>query len=571
MPTAESLPDGGARLFTTPTWHRDCVSPSVGGQSCAGVATGFLPRLELALTLGDWSQGYDAALHAKVQARREQNGWPALSVGVLDLHREGASATAFVAATKRLAGGRLALSLGGAQGGTAGIFGGASYQVGSVLRLMGEYDTRRLNYGAALFPARQIFLRAAQCDVGTLYTGGVQFDLNWPSQRPPAAAPAAGAALSPSDAAESVRQDLVALGFEDVRVAAGDGRLTAAFDNRVYTLNDRDAVAAALPVLGEHAPAGTRELCVRLQHRGIAVMEAQVPADACRDYAAGRIGRDAFTRRIRTRLAPAGGIAGAAANPSVLHADLMLGVGLDTEIASERYFFGTGWHARPEVSLPLGRGLLANARWSYPVGGVLAAGQPRRFSTDRMVAGWAVQPASGILAQAVGGRFPGGYVGAGLEVAAPAGRYGLIRGIWGSFDDTAGNRHAGCALGEYWHSLPAWDARVRLYGGRFLKGDDGAGVDLLRDFGEVEVGVGMASTSRGRALLTRLVLPLGPRRQTARPGALRVRPADIMDYRQRSSLAQAGFNDYRVPAATANELNLGGVGLIESMLNRARW
>ena len=234
-----------------------------------------------------------------------------------------------------------------------------------------------------------------------------------------------------------------------------------------------------------------------------------------------------------------------------------------------------GWLCRLELVLPLGRGLQANVRWSYPLGGPLVRDDPSRFDNDRAVLAYAFKPRRGFLAQVVGGRFPSRYVtsrqpvkreGVAVELAKPYGKRGLLRGVWADLSgDIPGQ--GPYYVGEYWHLLPSWDTQVRILSGRFLGTDRGFGVDVTRYFGELQLGVGVRSTGAGERAEVKVAIPLSSRRQPQGPSTLRVRLPDRFEHTKRSLL-----NDPNLIVQAqllANELIIGP-DLIQGYLNQNR-
>ena len=225
-----------------------------------------------------------------------------------------------------------------------------------------------------------------------------------------------------------------------------------------------------------------------------------------------------------------------------------------------------GWYSRPQIRLPLGRGLLAEGRWSYPVAGPLVRDEAKRLTTDRAVLAYAARPFRGCLGQVFAGRFPQQRQGVAVELVKPRGGRGLWHGVWAALEHED-NGQRPYLLAEYWHLLPQWDTQVRAFGGRFLDDDSGWGLDVIRYFNEVQFGVGVRDTDFSRRAEVRLVVPLGPRRQPRRPSTVRLRTADWLDYRHRSIIR--GPNYVPLASITANELFLGP-DLIDRFLNRNR-
>ena len=105
--------------------------------------------------------------------------------------------------------------------------------------------------------------------------------------------------------------------------------------------------------------------------------------------------------------------------------------------------------------------------------------------------------------------------------------------------------------GIYYLAKP--DLSLRINGGRYLRGDTGFTVGLLRRFGDTEVGVSLVDTSSGPVGLLSLALPLGPSRLGELPSLFRVRPPDYFNYTQSVLLARQNGANQLAPAIDAGQ------------------
>ena len=576
MPTAEIVADGEMRVSWTPS-PSSRESPAIGGSAAYAMTVGMLPRSELTVAMGKEEFHHDLTFGAKVQLREPSGTRPAIAAGVVDLKRTGFASdpTGYVVATKRMSDDRLAVSIGGAVGESSGPMAGVGYRLTPAPELQAEYDTRRVNVGVAARFGNRLWLRAADVDVGTAITAAYQFPLGHRHKQPRRTEDVGPSELALQPAADAVQRDLVALGMEDVVVTVEGGneqRLVIAYQNRRFTLNDLDAMSEVLEIAARRAPASVASVVLIAKRLGLSAIEVKTAASVYRSYARGEIGRDAFAGQLDVSLLPAGRSSGpqlaatSLANRSYGHADVTISPAVRSVLGAETTTLQLGWYARPELTVPLGRGLLAAGRWSYPVCGPLVRGEADRLTIQRAVLAYACRPASGWLAQVQAGRFLANRDGVAVEAVRPHGQRGLWHGTWAAFD-RPGQSEQHYLVGGYSYLLPKWDTQVRAFGGRFLSEDKGWGLDVVRYFDEVQFGVGVRDTTTSRRGEVRLVVPLGPRRQPRRPSTVRLCTPDFFDHRVRSIIS--GRNFIYLANSTGNELNLG-MDLVDDVLNRGR-
>jgi len=574
VPTANTLGDGNLRLSYNAV--SGPPSPNFGGVSKYGITIGILPHLETSVTMGNKAWGRDFTAHAKWQCCDETARFPAIAVGITDLKRthDGHDPTGILVITKHLAHERLGLTVGAAEGYDHGVLGGASYQIGNILRLKTEYDTKHVNSGIDLtLPHGVISLE--HHDDATTMRYAVQMNLAAP--KPLVGPPVQDLSSRPDDLqiVERVRTALEALNLENIQVTLAQHDTTrvlaVSFENRQYALNDQDSVAEVFPLLASFAPPNITTFSLTLTHRGIPVETIMSGADSYRRFVAGSETRAIFTRQLHItqltdRSAPSTILATSGRSNSVYgHSELLIGPGLITELGSDNTNFAAGLSARVETITPVTKGLLLNSRWSYPLAGTLVSDESRRWKTDRLAMSYAFRPTSGILAQTVAGTFPGHYAGAVGECAVPLGARTLFHATGGYLHSSVRDRRYGVA--DIWQLFPAQHVQLRLLGGEFLDGDTGYGADLVRYFHEIRVGLGVRKTSASRLALVQISVPLSPRRQPLPPSLLRPRTPSFYDFQQESAIN--GSNYLYLANTTANELSTG-VDLLDTMLNRNR-
>lgn len=584
VPTTGMLGEGELRATVSPAPSlTESVMP--GGVSNNALTFGLTRDAEISLSLGEAHFEHDFVAHAKYRLARETARRPSVALGALDLRRTKSpiDPTYFVVAGKHFAGERVEATLGLATGEHTGVLAGLSLRPVSWLELQGEYDTDRFNYGAALHLGHRFTARAANVDVGTAYTFSYQFPLAYPRTT---VKPSATADLGPPAQQGTrpctvlVQEELVRLGLENVQVqiqpVAAVRTMCVRFDNRQYTLNDYDAVTAALPVVARLADADVTQVAVRVQERGLAASEVICSLEDYRRWARGEISTREFAGGVTVQRLPQGHPTDVMTSPTdVVNApwgrvDLTLAPGLSTEVGSETFTLAAGWWLEPGLSVQLARGLQANVRWKYPVAGPLMRGRKDEIITDEALVAYAIRPGRRVLVQGLGGRFSDRtfqhWDGYGAEIAVPAGQHALVRLLAARLDnDELGKNNY--AVADVWYQVPHSSLHVRVLGGRFLYQDEGWGVDLMRYNREVEAGFGLRHTEVDNVIEVRTTFPLSPRRQPRVPARVRPRLDDYFHYSLRSLLGVR--NPLALARRTAEELAVTP-NLVDSFFNRDR-
>ncbi len=562
VPNALVLRDDRARISWTPAMRN--WDPSIGARSSVALGVGIAPRTEFSFTLGTASHDFDLAGHAKVLAWYGSGYMPTIAIGATDVARNGPrGSTGYAVASWPLLDDSALLTLGGAFGGNEGLLAGVQYRIGRNLELQAEYDTLRVNVGAVVRIGDRAFARVADVSTGANFTVGYSAPISYLPPRPLEPAPQAPNDAV-QDAMERVKAALASSGLEDVQVTVthlGDNReLAVAYEDRNYTINQLDGLPDVLKTMAGNAPENTTALVVSLRRRGLVMAEYRVPVEAYRQYTEGRIsGRDFAKTTEITALPKTNEMRGPQqttdiANKSFGRTDIVVSPGIRNVVGTEVGAFRIGVLGRVEAVTQLGRGLQAQARAVYPIGGELVSEEPREWRGDRYLLSYAFVPRPGWLAQVIAGRFPGSNDGVVLEVLYPAARRLALRAILGQLDnDRLDDRLY--AIGECWYMVPEWRAQIRLFGGRFLSGDTGFGIDLIRSFGSVDIGIGVRDTTNTRLVELRLSMPLSPRKQPQKPAPFRVRLADYYEHGLRSVIE--GVNYLYLENVTARELALG--------------
>lgn len=594
IPTASVTPDGDFRFAAfahTPSGDLT----RLGNSSSFAVNVGFLPRLEFGLALGDLAQRGDLTANAKVQIVRETRSLPAFSVGALDFFKlrkadetRGVKTTYYGVLGRSLFHGRVQASLGILSNQNTRAFGGLEVGIARQIALMAEMDGHQFNAGVRANVYRNYVQVAAHyVDNGISLFLGTRFPLTTghaAERLQTTELTRANANASESEAAKAIQSRLIEIGLENVRVrttqesalngAGGAGGLDIEYENRSYPHNEIDALANVLAAAATYAPDRAARVTVTVLRSAIPTFRMACPLDAYRDFIAGRTDTSAFARTIQVdeevaaRHATVTADSGIGAS-SYGHADIFLRPALTTQIATERYLFAVGLSFRPELDLPVAKGLGLNLRADIPVGdpGGLLRGNT---IIDRAAINYSLKIGGPFLARAFFGRFPQereGFVGEALY--NPNGGPWLGRIAVSALNHTGpdGGGQKATYVGEARYYVPQVDLNISVNGGRYLEGDTGASLNLTRRFGNTEIGLEVRDTDLGRAGIIQLGIPLGPDHIRPRPSAVRVRPPDFLDYEHRSLLTRP--NLVGIAAATGNE-PLVGSDAVRLLLNRDR-
>lgn len=164
-PTADVMPDGRVALGTSwiPREQTSGLNAGASRSQPAFATLGFLPNLELTFRFTfyrdisshfdghdvNWPYDLDRSLAAQYRLVRQRDWLPSLAVGTQDIDAGDDSskvgrATYLVASREE---GPLDLHLGFGTGRFDGLFGGVELGLGDRVRLLGEYDTKDVNFG----------------------------------------------------------------------------------------------------------------------------------------------------------------------------------------------------------------------------------------------------------------------------------------------------------------------------------------------------------------------------------------------------------------------------------------
>lgn len=587
VPSATATPSGTFDV-TFDGARQPFVAGSGGQQRNLFVTIGLLPWLTLvargtsAIDPGSTTQTRDLSASLSVRLHRdlsaglavrllEEHEWtPAIAVGMQDLG--GAStffASRYVVASKTWLGSST-VSLGIGSGKVLnGPFGGIGLGLGQWVSVLGEYDGHAVNGGVRVFPfpsyADRIGLQPRfdfvwRQGVGAALGAGFRTMVGGTGEalaRPTAIAPAHPAAVGPtavasgaevqrdtrSSAAIATERQLIALGFENVRVAILGGEsgstIDIEYENRRFNRDELDALGVVMGVAATHASAPVQRMRVTIRRVDLPVVTVESDVGAFVAFVNDRLSDAEFARQLTfmdpPRAARADGAQAPRLNPSRFKLDVFLRPRVETQVLTDLGDASARVTALVDADLQLGPGLVLNARRGLPVtttpGFVEYIQDP---NADRVLLHQAIGiplgdrwPLASAITQFSAGRFGHDEVGFAneMDVSLADGRVsvGSTLAVLGT---TLGTLDHTMALGTVRVRHPAWDMTASLTAGRFRYGDTGAAAQLARQFGATELAFYVRSTSFANIAGVSVSLPLAPAKELA-PSRLRLRAPDL--------------------------------------------
>lgn len=630
VPTAAVTADGDVQFSIFGTLP-NTDTRTLGNSTQSALSAGFLPGLEIGVTIGNQSQGRDLTANVKYQVLKEKTGRPALAIGVAELNKNsgtsGAGATYYGVLSKRflkdslnLSGGLLRDGLGG------GIrpFGGLEIGVTRGVSALVEYDTRDVNYGLRATAWRERLQVSAQhLEGGWEFQAGVRLPYGTENGRATSGRSAApstlpwpndqlrGSNLSDVGAAQAIQAQLIQMGFENVKVrvlrsnetkpssstedvmaVTGAGARTGArtgasnsievfYENRIFAHNELDALARVLAVTAPLAPVTISDVSAIVERAAIPILAISLPLDQYRRFMKGEI--DDVTLASTVVVENARGdqnYKNEDGNRQSLIPIVTANTGKrNSSFGHSDIFLRPGLQTRVATEVfGFGTGFDLLPELELPLArglglnalGVIPLGGPLKSpktTYDRLSLSYAFKPSSSLLARAHVGRFPNRRDGLVTEL------------LW---RPSAGKFLGRAALGLIDGQVNSNQKITYVGEGRyyFSRLDFSARVAGGR-FVEGDKGFLFGVTRRFGNTEIGLelrdtdigragVVTLGiplGPKRVGRPSTVRLRPPDFLDYNHRSLLTRPNFID--VANLTGNEMGLGG-NLAQSFLDRDR-
>jgi hypothetical protein len=580
VPSTFVTPEGDFQLAYVGTKNKDS-RPGLGNSETFATTIGFLPHFEIGFTVGNEHARNDLTGNTKLQVLQETSNLPTITFGAVEVTKLGVGHTIYGAASKHFLNNRVNLTGGIMRRSDFGFRGFGGVEVGVIPNVSAvvEHDSHDFNFGLrGSFLRDHIIASVYHIDTGWNVIAGIKMPLTTRRSAPAVQTlPHPGAQLSGADAVTAIQRHLADLGLENIsaRIVGGSSELIeVGYENRSYAHNEMDALANVLATAAAYAPGTVKEISVIIKRSAIPILHVACPTDDYRRFMAGELDAKAFAGKVTVdnqvgqsseaaiKVAADSGTAA----KSFGHGDLFIRPAVNAQIGTEQFVVGAGLDIRPELDLPVARGIGINARATISGIGPLRS---RKDELDRAVVNASAKLGGPFLARATAGRFP-------------QQRDGLLaEALWNPDDGQLLGRlalglldHRNSAIhqqptyvGEARYYLPAVDMTLRLTGGRYLEGDKGFTANITRRFGDTELGFEFRDTTISRVALLRLGVPLGPSHLGYKPSTLRVRPPDFIDYNQRVGVETVGAVANAL--ATGNELAVGN-DAERSLLDRDR-
>lgn len=582
--TADVMPDGDFALSAHSALPFR-LNPRIGDTENLGMNIGFLPRVEIGVQLNAPDNGEDLHASAKYQVLAEHGSIPAIAVGAFDVQNNFLPTTYFVAATRHFFNGRLNATIGGQKGGFGGAYGGLELGIVPHLSGMVEYDTKDFNYGVkAAFLKNRAMIYAQHVRAGWTINFAGRIRLGTGESTPAAVIlPQPAAPVDDNAAVHAVQSHLIHMGLENVSVeVTSDHTMRVTYENRSFPHTEMDALANVLATEAVYAPSELTSLQVIALRQNNPILEVACPLTEYRDFMAGKMSADQFSEHFTanytahpahaaTTLAQSG-----KGNRSYGHTDLYVRPGVRAQIATEVYTIGAAFAVRPEIYVPLARGLDFDSISNIPVGDTYSV-TPRNVTMhpnfqsqhpvlERAALGFTWHPLDSILTRSFAGKFADGYNGGYSEIFyLPGDTRWMVRGAVGVVSGNGRGSQTTTYTGRVRYYYPKLDLTAEAVGGRFLNRDTGYGFDVVRRFDQTDLGLQYRNTSIGKVGAIFVTVPIGPSHLSQRPSFFRVRPADYFQYGQESLLTRPNYT--AIAAMTANELRVGTPGLTTTLDN----
>lgn len=329
-----------------------------------------------------------------------------------------------------------------------------------------------------------------------------------------------------------IQADLVRHGFENVAVSADSSEVIIAYENRVFRFEARAMIEVLrIAFRGVAVPANT---VLIPQNRAVPLVAVLLDSSACHRFLAGnrsespggitvRFDCEPYWRRLRNRTL---------ANASKMKLDVLVHPQFKAQFGSPNDAVESQINLAPAASTMLWKGMSLSGQWILPVQnemeyegdyarpGLLTLNQTVRLPSNTFVsgtAGYFTEHRYGVDLEAKT-FWKNGRRAAGLRLGY-TGFAAYLKNVW-YYDDLSDWNAIAYAEVRF----PSLDLVSKLSGGRFLYGDEGFRLDMVRQFGESTIGFFTVYTNGGRNGGFQVSLPVFPARRM-RPNRIRVSPA----------------------------------------------
>ena len=290
VPTAAVVRDGDV-AFTYGRYYNDSLDPSRDFVARAyGATVGYLPGLEIAARFVDFPERPDSmgatnyadrSVSVKYQFFRNED-W-SLAFGGLDIGGQSQRNEAVYGVVDYHGIPSLELSAGGGTEKFEGMFGGVRWTPIEWASVLGEYDTRQVNYGLEVRPHPGVTVKAGLVNEHLAYSASYTMSIDQRGQDTPCCPVTIERRTEEyPDAcsqAAAVRDALVAESFENVLVGVGGDTLFVEYESRRFR-EQLDAIAVAAAVAAQRCGPEIKRLMLAPKLDDVPQLSLQADVDA---------------------------------------------------------------------------------------------------------------------------------------------------------------------------------------------------------------------------------------------------------------------------------------------------
>jgi hypothetical protein len=552
VPTAEVVDDGvavfglGRFLRRMETRAGDTIARNYT------VTLGYLPGLEVTARFVDFPQLPDSHGTTNLQDRAVSAKYRVLfnnrlsaALGALDVGGQSQVNAAYYGVATYRCLPQLSVSAGTGTDRLDGLFGGVRWTPHKTVSLLGEYDTRTVNYGVELRPLKGLTLTGGLINGHAAISGSYAVPLD-PRGRQTPCMPVQLARRteeypSPCSQAEAVRDALVAQSYENVLAGVDGSTLFVEFESRRFR-EQVDALGVAAAVAVSLAGPDIERVVLTPKVDDVPMLTLQANVEDLAGFFADP-GTDPACIAVSSYCAggrPPDTVYAAEGNRKNGHGEVFMRLlngfeGARPGLAT----FQTKWGLGLEEHVFPGRGLRLQARQDWPIlNDIETEGENTKPVNRDAWLSYMDFVSPRVLGMATAGYFGDDRYGAFTEgnYYLQPGRYKLGARYGFVLDERklVTDKQDALALAQAGYYEPSLDWELTAMGGQFLKGDRGFFIDSRRHFGPTEITLfAYDSNATKPEAGFRIFLPL-PWFAERRHGAWRLDGAPYFGYQYRS-------------------------------------
>ncbi len=368
-------------------------------------------------------------------------------------------------------------------------------------------------------------------------------------------------ALNESDLVETLTYNLAENGFENVAVISEDGRVIVGYENRIYRYEIR-AIKEVMAILSPIVE-GNANIILIPENRRIPMVAIIIPANQYRSFLSGNISSEKLASTIdvslevdslwqKIKAVPK-------ANTSAYKFDMVVHPQFKAQLGNYDDPVKTQINLAPEINTALWQGMSLSAQLIIPLQNELSE-EGDRWRPGLVTINQSFRLPYHTLVSTTLGCFTQHRYGVDLEIR----RY-FANGRWSVGANIGYTGYASYRKRGWYYSdvdlLTAFfnveyrfahlGLNLRATYGRFLYQDQGWRFDILRQFGEVDIGFFVLKTQTGRNVGFNLSIPILPPKYLP-TGLVRIRPAEAFLWEYRAK----GLPNDGIRYKTGNSIDL---------------